>query len=178
VGASNTTINPNSDESKRKNQVRSGQETSPLFSLARDINALVNNPYEQVEASIEILGDPMWLGTQYIDNGVGVDVGKSNLFTTDGGIAIRTVDPVLRVLAYTPRDFDSNGFLQGDQSGTRDLSRYSAYYTVREVESFFQGGVFKQKLKCNRAIMQDLRNIKTSESDRFSFNQIDLSIRK
>ena len=178
VGAPSVVVNPGSGSSTRKNQVRSGQETNPLFSLARDINALVNNPYEMVEATIEILGDPMWLGTQFIDNSSTISAGKSNLFTNDGGIALRTVDPMIRVLAYSPRDFDKDGFLSGESVGTKDLSKYSAYYTVREVESHFTNGVFTQKLKCNRAVQQDLKNIQTSEQDRFSFKQIDLTVRK
>lgn len=178
VGAPVVGINAQSDSSSRKNQVRSGQETNPLFSLARDINALVNNPYEMVEATIDILGDPMWLGTQFIDNSSTVVAGKSNLFTVDGGIALRTVDPVIRVLAYSPRDYDKDGFLTGETTGTKETSKYSAYYFVREVDSRFSGGVFTQTLKCNRAVVQDLRNIKTSEQDRFSFKQIDLTVRK
>lgn len=159
-------------------KARDGGETVPMYALARDINALVNNPYEQVEADIEILGDPMWLGTQFIDNGAIVGAGKSRLFTVDGGVALRTVDPIIRVLTYSPRDFDSNGFLSNEESGTRDLSKLSAYYTVREVDSYFSNGVFKQKLKCNRASQQDLRNISPSTEDRFSMKQVDLSVRK
>lgn len=159
-------------------KVRDGGETTPMASIARDINALVNNPYEQVEADVEIMGDPMWLGTQFIDNSAVVGAGKSKLFTNDGGVALRTVDPIIRILAYSPRDFDSNGFLSNEQDGTRDLSKLSAYYTVREVDSSFSGGVFKQKLKCNRASQQDMRNLTPSEEDRFSMKQIDLSIRK
>ena len=159
-------------------KVRDGGETVPMHALARDINALVNNPYEQVEADIEILGDPMWLGTQFIDNGAVVGAGKSRLFTTDGGAAFRTVDPIVRVLAYSPRDFDSKGFLSNEENGTRDLSKLSAYYTVREVDSTFSNGVFKQKLKCNRATQQDLRNLNPSTEDRFSLKQVDLSVRK
>lgn len=174
VGAPPVMVSPESDSSNRKHQARSGQETNPLFSLSRDINALLNNPYEMVEATIEILGDPMWLGTQFIDNGAVVSPSKSNLFTNDGGIALRTVDPVLRVLAYVPSDINKDGFL----TSAGDVSRFSAYYTVREVESYFSGGVFRQKLKCNRAIQQDLRNLTTSEQDRFSMKQIDLTIRK
>jgi hypothetical protein len=174
VGAPPVRISPESDSSSRKHQARRGDESNPLFSLSRDINALLNNPYEMVEATIEILGDPMWLGTQFIDNGAVVSPGKSNLFTNDGGIALRTVDPVLRVLAYVPSDINKDGFL----ASAGDVSRFSAYYTVREVESYFSGGVFRQKLKCNRAIQQDLRNLTTSEQDRFSMKQIDLTIRK
>lgn len=175
VGAPAVTVSPQSDSSNRKGQVRSGQETNPLFSLSRDMNALLNNPYEMVQATIEILGDPMWLGTQFIDNSSTVSPGKSRLFTNDGGIALRTVDPVLRVLAYHPNDFDKDGFLSGANGG---MSKFSAYYTVIEVESSFSGGVFKQKLICNRNVQQDLRNLTTSAQDRFSMKQIDLSIRK
>jgi hypothetical protein len=100
----------------------------------------------------------------------------SNLFTTDGGIALRTVDPTIRVIAYAPRDVNSQGYIAAEKGEDRSMSRYSAYYTINEVESSFNGGVFKQTLKGYRNAQQDLSTITTG--DRINANRIDLSIRK
>jgi len=174
--SSNTTPNPNSD--RQEIAVKGANQPDPLFTLARDINSLMNNPYENVELNMEILGDPMWLGTQYIDDGNKID-GESTLFTVDGGIALRSVDPVLRVIAYAPKDFNSQGFLtSGEANEDKALSRLSAYYTVREVESTFSNGIFKQKLIGTRNVSQDLAASQKIQSftDRFTLNQINLTI--
>lgn len=182
MSGNTVSIKTDSDVSKQANQIKSGSNSNPTLALARDINALMNNPYESIECNFEILGDPLWLGTQFIDNSNTATAGKSNLFTTDGGMAIRTVDPVVRILAYAPTDFDRNGLLGGDGSD-REHSMYSAYYTIREVESSFQGGMFKQRLKGNRNVGQDLSNLAKAdaaagETSRFSQTKIDLSVRK
>lgn len=163
------------NNSSKENQIRSSAETNPFFDIARDVNSIINNPYEQLSLTMEILGDPMWLGTQFIDNRS--VVGKvSNLFTVDGGNAFRTVDPTIRVIAYAPRDVNSQGYIAAEKGEDRSMSRYSAYYTINEVESSFNGGVFKQTLKGYRNPNQDLSTITTG--DRINENRIDLSIRK
>ena len=173
IVASTTTTDTKGDSSK-KNQIKSSAETDPFFDLTRDIGAIINNPYEQVSMTMEILGDPMWLGTQYIDSKSTAQ--GSSLFTVDGGIAIRTVDPVVRVIAYAPTDFNAQGFLAPEVSMNRSLSMYSAYYTIYEIENFFQNGVFKQKIKGYRNTQQDLS--KLASGDRFTKDRIDLSIRR
>ncbi len=169
--------------SAKQDQVRSGSETNPLFDLSRDISKIINNPYEQVMLNLEILGDPMWLGTQYIDKAAKVSTGpEGGLFTVDGGIAIRTVDPVIRVLCYAPNDVNKDGFIAANEGESRRLASYSAHYTVIEIESFFQNGTFKQKLKGNRNTQQDMALLAQLDSlntgDRFSEQKIDLSIRR
>ena len=163
------------NNSSKQNQIRSSAETNPFFDIARDVNAIINNPYEQLSLTMEILGDPMWLGTQYIDNRSVVG-DASKLFTIDGGVAFRTVDPTIRVIAYAPKDVNSQGYIASEKGEDRSMSRYSAYYTINEVESSFNGGVFKQTLKGYRNAQQDLSTLTTG--DRINENRIDLSIRK
>jgi hypothetical protein len=169
-----------SSNSSKEDQLRSGSETNPLFDLARDAHNIINNPNEQIMLNLEILGDPMWLGTQFIDEGSTVG-NSSKLYTVDGGIAIRTVDPVVRVLCYAPRDVNREGFIAPNEGESRVLSSYSAHYTIIEVESNFQNGVFKQKLKGNRNVQQDMAVLTSLENlnkgDRFTSQKIDLSIR-
>jgi len=170
-------VTPDPSNEKQEIAVKGANQPDPLFTLARDINSLMNNPYENIELNMEILGDPMWLGTQYIDDGNKVD-GSSTLFTVDGGIALRSVDPVMRVVAYAPTDINSQGFLtSGEANEDKALSRISAYYTVREVESSFSNGTFKQKLIGTRNVSQDLAASQKiqSFSDRFTLNQINLT---
>lgn len=176
--ASNTT--PDYNSGQQKGAVRSSQEPDPLFTIQRDINALMNNPYENVTLNMEILGDPMWLGTQFIDDGSKIDP-SFQLFTNDGGIALRSVDPTIRVVAYAPTDINAQGFLtSGEANEDKALSKISSYYTVYEIESTFTGGIFKQKLVGARNVVQDLaaqEKILQSQ-DRFTLKNIDLSIRK
>jgi len=175
LGQGSTTQNPSN--ARQETAVKGANQPDPTFPLQRDINSLMNNPYENIELNMEILGDPMWLGTQYIDNGNKVD-GSSTLFTVDGGIALRSVDPVIRVIAYAPTDINSQGFLtSGEANEDKALSRISAYYTVREVESSFSNGTFKQKLIGTRNVSQDLAASQKiqSFSDRFTLNQINLT---
>jgi hypothetical protein len=170
-------VTPNPSNEKQEIAVKGANQPDPLFTLARDINSLMNNPYENIELNMEILGDPMWLGTQYIDDGNKVD-STSTLFTVDGGIALRSVDPVMRVVAYAPTDINSQGFLtSGEANEDKALSKISAYYTVREVESSFSNGTFKQKLIGTRNVSQDLAASQKiqSFSDRFTLNQINLT---
>lgn len=171
---------PDYTAGRQDSAVKSSANTDPLFVIARDINRIINSPYENIELNMEILGDPMWLGTQFIENGSTI-APDAQLFTVDGGIALRSVDPMIRVVAYSPRDFNSQGFLtSGESNEDKALSKISAYYTVREVESSFSGGVFKQKLIGTRNISQDLAATEATGSakDRFTLEQIDFSIRK
>lgn len=166
--------------SSDENQVRSGSETNPLFSLSRKSHRIINNPEEQIMLNLEILGDPMWLGTQFIDDGSVVGNG-SKLYTVDGGIAIRTVDPIVRILCYAPQDVNREGFIAPNENESRRLSSYSAHYTIIQIESFFQNGIFKQKLRGNRNVQQDMSLLSQLDSlntgDRFTKQRIDLSIR-
>jgi hypothetical protein len=178
--ASTTGFNVATNSSNSNTQLRTSAETNPLWDLSRDVFAIINNPNEQISLNMEILGDPMWLGTQFIDDSARVG-GGSKLFTVDGGIAIRTVDPVIRVLAYSPRDINAEGFIAPNKGETKALSSYSAHYTINEIESFFQNGVFKQRIKGNRNTIQDLSKLNATvggnTGDRFSWQKIDLSIR-
>lgn len=157
--------NPKSDQSNANGGVRA-KETDPVYKLADAISKNINNRYEKVMFDMEILGDPMWLGTQFLDRNLGIGNSSNRLFTTDGGFAIRTVEPRIKVLAYAPTDFNSEGFLvAGDQgkgnvtsslgfqtaptnlsSGNRELSLWKGYFHITSIESSFVGGVFKQKL--------------------------------
>ena len=171
------TIDPNSSNSlKASGTARTTAETDAAFKLSRSIRGAVNNPYEKVMFDMDILGDPMWLGCQFIDQNLKLgSSGDSNLYTSDGGFALRTVEPRVKVLAYAPIDFNSDGLLVSDnQAGANvtygfqslqpaasqpaGLSTWSAYYQVTGVESFFTGGVFKQKLKGYRIYTDDKVN--------------------
>lgn len=157
--------NITTEDSRNISQVgiRSNQETNPSFDLARDIFSIINTPYEQTTFNIEILGDPMWLGTQFIDNISFVDPARSFMFTSDGGIAFRTFDPCVRVLAYGPKDFNSAGFLApGDSAQEQLLATWSGYYMVTGVESFFSEGTFKQKLTGYRMTTTEMKKIASS----------------
>lgn len=175
-----TTLHQPSLNSSKEGQLRTSAETNPLWDLSRDVYSIMNNPNEQVSLNMEILGDPMWLGTQFIDDKSVVAKGQK-LFTVDGGIAIRTVDPVIRILCYAPRDINSEGFIAPNTGESKTLSAYSAHYTVNEVISNFQNGVFKQTLKGNRNTQQDMAKLNATlngnTGDRFSWQKIDLSVR-
>ena len=163
-------------EQRNSARVSSATETSADANLARDINALLNNPTENVNTEIEILGDPMWLGTQFIDNLSFVDPAKSDLFTNDGGVAMRTIDPCIRVIAYAPSDFNSDGYLStaGNSDQDKRVSDFSAYYMVYEVENFFSDGVFKQKIKGYRLTDTDMKKAAklASPIDIFGFKKM------
>jgi hypothetical protein len=179
---------PSSNKSTSdRGQARTSAETDPNNRLAKTMHRNINNPYEKVMFEMDLLGDPMWLGCQFIDSNLkmGGD-SDSNLFTTDGGFALRTVEPKIKVLAYAPIDFNSDGLLVSDGTysnapklGFQPLAPFpkyddpagastttngqplgrsptwSAYYQVTGVESFFQGGVFKQKLKGYRLYTEE-----------------------
>jgi hypothetical protein len=164
--ASNNSGNITQENSSKSGDVTSARpsnETNPLFSLAKDVNDLINSTTENIVFEMEILGDPMWMGTQFVDNTNFLDPSVSQLYTTDGGIAMRTIDPCVRVIAYAPRDFNNDGFLvTGGSDQDRLASEWSAYYMVTEVESYFQNGTFKQKLSGYRLSKTDM--IKTQKN--------------
>lgn len=177
---------PNSNKStSERGQARTSAETDPNVRISKTIHRNINNPFEKVMFDMDLLGDPMWLGCQFIDSNLkmGGDA-DSNLYTTDGGFALRTVEPRIKVLAYAPIDFNSDGLLVSDgtysnspklgfgplapvpkyddtsalTTPSQPLGRsptWSAYYQVTGVESFFQGGVFKQKLKGYRLYTEE-----------------------
>lgn len=177
---------PNSNKStSERGQARTSAETDPNVRIAKTIHRNINNPFEKVMFDMDLLGDPMWLGCQFIDSNLkmGGDADTS-LFTTDGGFALRTVEPRIKVLAYAPIDFNADGLLVSDGTysnstkigfgqlapfpkyddtstptiPSQPLGRsptWSAYYQVTGVESFFQGGVFKQKLKGYRLYTEE-----------------------
>jgi hypothetical protein len=96
----------------------------------------------------------MWLGTQFIDNAIGTTGG--GIFTSDGGIAFRTSDPMIKILAYGPTDFNQDGFLAATANEDKAISSFSAYYRIVSIESSFQNGVFRQKLRGNRLPKVDM----------------------
>jgi hypothetical protein len=149
---------------------------TPEANIARDINAMLNSPQYNVNMEMEILGDPMWLGTQFIDNQSFVDINKSDLYTSDGGIAMRTIDPCVRVIAYAPSDINSEGFLapSSNVDQNKRVSDFSAYYNVYEIESFFSNGIFKQKIKGYRDAKTDMKKASeiASDVDIFGFKRI------
>jgi hypothetical protein len=160
--------------SKSSATVKTGAETNPGSYLARDVAALLNNPLENINIEMEILGDPMWLGTQFIDNISFVDSAKSDLYTTDGGVAMRTIDPCIRVIAYAPSDINSDGYLASNNDQDRKISQWSAYYMIHEIESTFTGGVFKQKLRGYRLTDTDMAKAASLASpiDIFGFKKM------
>lgn len=160
-------VNHNLDKNNATD-TRSSNETDPAFYLAKEAYDFINFPYDKVMMEMEILGDPMWLGTQFIDQGVTLSSDSTNMFTSDGAFAFRTVQPWIKVLAYAPTDFDAEGNLVSGNNGAKtstawgfvnpsdpnlfidpnkSLSEWSAYYQIYSVEHFFTNGQFKQKLK-------------------------------
>ncbi len=176
VGAITGNKTVESTEQRSTARVSSSTETSADANLARDISALLNNPTENVNVEMEILGDPMWLGTQFIDNLSFIDPAKSDLYTNDGGIAMRTIDPCIRVIAYAPSDFNSDGYLSTSGLSDQDkrVSDFSAYYMIFEIENFFSDGVFKQKIKGYRLTDTDMKKAAklASPLDIFGFKKM------
>jgi hypothetical protein len=163
-----------SDRQKSNAIIKSNTDTRPESYVGRDVNALFNNPFENVNIEMEILGDPMWLGTQFIDNISYVDPEKSDLYTTDGGIAMRTIDPCVRVIAYAPSDINVDGYLASNNDQDKKMSQWSAYYMIHEIESTFTGGIFKQKLRGYRLTDTDMKKAAgiASPIDIFGFKKM------
>jgi hypothetical protein len=87
---------------------------------------------------------------------------------------MRTIDPCIRVIAYAPSDINADGFLATSNDQDKKVSEWSAYYMIYEIESFFTGGVFKQKLKGYRLTDTDMKKAAkiASPIDIFGFKKM------
>ena len=112
---------------------------------------LQNGQANLVNVDLEILGDTYWL----TDNGIGGYLpppGTSEMITVDGAANYESGDIYIFIRFRTPIEpKEGNGdylFLDGEDSP------FSGIYKVTKCESKFNGGVFKQNLKCVRMPLQ------------------------
>lgn len=112
---------------------------------------LQNGQANLVNVNLEILGDPYWL----VDNGTGGYIpapGQTEMVTEDGAANYESGDIYVYLRFRTPIEpkETSGDYLFLDQQD----SQFSGIYKVTKCESKFNGGVFKQELKCIRMPLQ------------------------
>ena len=112
---------------------------------------LQNGQANLVNVDLEILGDPYWL----VDNGTGGYIpppGQTEMITSDGAANYESGDIYVYLRFRTPLEpkETSGDYLFLDQQD----SQFSGIYKVTKCDSKFNGGVFKQELKCIRMPLQ------------------------
>lgn len=157
--SSSTVTESKNNSGSSTNTSRAG-ESNPAHPMVHSMAKIFHSPYENLMFDMDILGDPMWLGTQFIDSTS--TTRGSSLFTVDGGIAMRSVDPIVKVLAYAPKDFNRDGLLTTEGSA-QGLSSWSAFYNVTGVQSSFKGGQFTQKITGYRQGIADMQAATTTK---------------
>lgn len=156
---SSATVTESKNNSGSSTNTSRAGESNPAHPMVHSMAKIFHSPYENLMFDMDILGDPMWLGTQFIDSTS--TTRGSNLFTVDGGIAMRSVDPIVKVLAYAPKDFNRDGLLTTEGSA-QGLSSWSAFYNVTGVQSSFKGGQFTQKITGYRQGIADMQAAATT----------------
>jgi hypothetical protein len=122
----------------------SGRET-PETRAAREFqNNVLNNPFDMVNTTITILGDPYYLGDSGMGNYTAAKSQYENM-TADYSIDYQTGEVDITVDFRTPIDLDMSkgAYTFGP---TKLINQFSGLYQVTRVENTFNRGRFTQTL--------------------------------
>jgi hypothetical protein len=142
------------------------QQQDPYAALAKAMHHAIthSNSTGQIQAEIDILGDPFFLATGGIGNfSPKPENGKPG--ETSDGEAFHNYGMVLvRVNFQNPEDINTleNGGLAKFNKGNKVA--FSGVYFVTQVSSTFRQGVFKQRLMMTRLAQNDKTTFGTTEA--------------
>jgi hypothetical protein len=120
-----------------------------------------------VTVDLEILGDTYWLVDSGIANHFAIPSSATPQITNDGSANYEGSDVFIFIRFQNPQDVDVvTGQYKWPNSGK--VSPFTGIYKVTLVESTFNDGMFKQKLKCIRMPLQekDLEGIQPVDADK------------
>lgn len=119
----------------------------PTVELAKDFHKAINNYQEMLNLEMEILGDPLWLGSQGLELRGEKLSPKNNKVMSDGSMAYNTYEPYFKLVTESVTDFDENGDLVNTTGGPSD---WTGIYRVFEVDHKFSNGVFTQSIRAGK----------------------------
>lgn len=106
-----------------------------------------------VTVELEVLGDTYWLVDSGISNHFSPPQAQSNFINEDGTANYQGSDVYIYIIFRTPSDVNTTSGLY-DFPNAGKVSPFAGIYRVTRCESMFNGGVFKQKLRCIRIPQQ------------------------
>ena len=168
------------DQTKTKTGTGTSGNDTPETRAARDFqNNVLNNPFDMVNTTLTILGDPYYLGDSGMGNYTAPKSQYENM-TADYSIDYQTGEVDITVDFRTPVDLDMSkgAYTFGP---TKLINQFSGLYQVTRVESTFNRGRFTQVLTLIRRagqssdpsaetggtikLLQDTQNVKPAVAD-------------
>ena len=120
---------------------------SPFDVMSKQLHeSIINSVVNGINGEIEIIGDPLYLGTSGHGNQF-QDVYKGdNRFTTEGEMNYLTQQVFIKINFRNPVDIAPNGSYIFDSS----KAQFGGIFWIREVVHSFNDGVFKQRIQITR----------------------------
>jgi hypothetical protein len=120
--------------------------SDPMLAIQRKVHDWYTSSKDPaaVNLNLEILGDMLYLpsGTSPIKTSA------PDLHNNEGSFRYEAGTPYVKIMFYNPSDTDPFGFMTPNAT---EVSAWSGYYFVVDVESHFKNGVFTQNLFLNKA---------------------------
>ncbi len=153
---------------KKENQGGAGtKSTEQKVAEAFNKAFITGGSADLVTVDLEIVGDTYWL----VDSGMANHFAEPNpntpLITNDGSANYEGSDVYIFIRFQNPQDVDpESGLYRWPNNGK--ISPFTGIYKVTLVDSTFNEGFFKQKLKCIRMPLQDtdLGGLQPVDADR------------
>ena len=134
---------------------------SPFEVMSKQLHeSIINSVVNGINGEIEIVGDPLYLGTSGHANQFQPGYKNDNRFTTEGEMNYLTQQVFIKIDFRNPVDIAANGSYQFDEN----KAQFGGIFWVREVVHTFNDGVFKQRIQITRVPGQKAPDDKFKET--------------
>lgn len=127
----------------------SGDVTSAKKVAESFNSALLKSNSDLITVDLEVLGDPYWMVDSGIGNYFSPPTAPGSQVTRDGTMNYEGGHVYVYITFRTPADINEYTGMYVFPDGSKH-GAFSGIYRVIKCENYFNDGVFKQKLKCNR----------------------------
>jgi hypothetical protein len=108
--------------------------------------SIINSVVNGINGEIEIIGDPLYLGTSGHGNSFNETYKKDDRFTKEGEMNYLTEQVFLKINFRNPVDIGPNGAYIFDNK----KAQFGGIFWIREVTHTFNDGLFKQRIQITR----------------------------
>jgi hypothetical protein len=179
LGRSRSFKDPSKLQKENKGGAGSAESTEKKVAEAFHKAFITGSSADLVTIDLEILGDTYWLVDSGMANYFAEQNPVSDQITLDGSANYEGSDVFIFITFKTPTDVDvTTGLYKWPYRGK--VSPFTGIYRVVQVQSTFQDGVFRQRLKCVRMPLQtsDLEGLVPARTEKDSVFSIRIGERK
>jgi len=179
LGRSRAFRDPSKLQKENKGGSGTAETTEKKVAEAFHKAFITGSSADLITVDLEILGDTYWLVDSGLTNHFSEASESTNQITEDGSANYEGSDVFIFITFRNPQDVNPvTGLYQWPYRGK--VSPFTGIYRVVQVESQFQDGFFKQRLKCIRMPLQaiDLEGLIPAKTDKDSVLAIDVGEKK